>query len=141
MRPIVAMTVTMCALLATACTRTPTHNDGAATNATATKARPTTNDYRRYLRGNVMSFSSTSVSDWDAPDPSHVVVWLSPFEAYLLTLSGVCPGLETTHTMLLAAPSGVVRPGAGAVAVGPERCRIQFVERLDAKAMKADGVH
>ncbi len=106
-------------------------------------ARPaaTAADYRRYIRGNVHAFSSARVYDWNAPDPSHVVVWTSPAEAYLLTLSGACFGLENAHTIFLAAEDGTVRPGSAAVAIGAERCRIQFVDRLDARAMKADGVH
>ena len=104
----------------------------------AAKPRPTTNDYRRYVRGNVQSFNSANVTDWDAPDPQHVVVWTSPAEAYLLTLFSPCFGLESVSTILLAADGGVARPGAAAVKVGSESCRVQFVEKLDARAMKAD---
>ncbi|HET7925224.1 MAG TPA: DUF6491 family protein, partial [Rhodanobacteraceae bacterium] len=93
---------------------------------------------RRYVRGNVQAFNSSNVTDWDSPDPQHVVVWTSPAEAYLLTLFGACFGLESASTILLSADGGVVRPGAAAVMVGAERCRIQFVEKLDARAMKAD---
>jgi uncharacterized protein DUF6491 len=94
--------------------------------------RATTDDYLRYVKGTAPSFGSKNVTDWNAPDPNHVVVWVSPVEAYLLTLSGACFGLETSQTILL---------GDGAVRVGPERCPISKVERLDARAMKADGVH
>lgn len=123
-----------------ACTSTPpAHGDAQTTRADApSKPRPTTNDYRRYVRGNVQAFNSSSVTDWDSPDPQHVVVWTSPAEAYLLTLFGACFGLDSASTILLSADGGVVRPGAAAVMVGTERCRIQFVEKLDARAMKAD---
>ena len=123
-----------------ACTSAPPpHDDASAAKADApSKPHPTTDDYRRYVRGNVQAFNSSNVTDWDAPDPQHVVVWTSPAEAYLLTLSGACFGLQSASTILLSADGGVVRPGAAAVMVGAERCRILIVEKLDARAMKAD---
>jgi len=123
-----------------ACTQTPTHENAKGATASA-KAHPTAADYRRYIRGNAGVFSSAIVYDWEAPDPNHVVVWTSPAEAYLLTLFGACFGLDSVQTILLSGDGGTVRAGAAAVMVGSERCPIQTVERLDARAMKADGVH
>ena len=128
------------ALLLAACTQAPVRDSGASAS-NAEKPRPTTADYRRYSKGDVRAFSSASVTDWDAPDPTHVVVWTSPAEAYLLTLFGACFGLEHASTILLSADGGVVRPGAAAVMIGGERCAIQFVDRLDARAIKADRLH
>ena len=139
MRPVLAIaSVALATALAACASAPPSHNDASSRSDAAAKPRPTTNDYRRYVRGNVQAFNSSSVTDWDAPDPQHVVVWTSPAEAYLLTLFGACFGLESASTILLSADGGVVRPGAAAVMVGSERCRIQFVEKLDARAMKAD---
>ena len=123
-----------------ACASTPAQSDKNAA-AVPDKPRATTNDYRRYAKGYVPAFNSARITDWDSPDPNHVVVWTSPAEAYLLTLFGSCLGLQSAKTILISADGGVVRPGAAAVMVGPERCPIQFVDRLDAKAIKADGVH
>jgi len=140
MRPVLAIaSVALATALAACASAPPSHNDASSSRSdAAAKPRPTTNDYRRYVRGNVQAFNSSNVTDWDAPDPQHVVVWTSPAEAYLLTLFGACFGLESASTILLSADGGVVRPGAAAVVVAAERCRIQFVERLDARAMKAD---
>ncbi len=140
MRLVLAIaSVALAAALAACASAPPSHTAAPAARAdAAAKPRPTTNDYRRYVRGNVQAFNSSSVIDWDAPDPQHVVVWTSPAEAYLLTLFGACFGLDSASTILLSADGGVVRPGAAAVMVGTERCRIQFVEKLDARAMKAD---
>jgi len=139
MRPVLAIaSVALATALAACASAPPSHNDAPSRLDAAAKPRPTTNDYRRYVRGNVQAFNSSNVTDWDAPDPQHVVVWTSPAEAYLLTLFGACFGLESASTILLSADGGVVRPGAAAVMVAAERCRIQFVERLDARAMKAD---
>ena len=138
MRFVLAIASLALACALTACTSaSPVRNDAPAAKADA-KPRPTAEDYRRYARGNVQAFNSSNVTDWDAPDPQHVVVWTSPAEAYLLTLFGPCFGLESASTILLSADGGVVRPGAAAVRVGSERCRIQLVEKLDARAIKAD---
>jgi hypothetical protein len=128
----------LASVLAACAPTRPSHDESASRPDAASKPHPTTNDYRRYVRGNVQSFNSSNVTDWDAPDPQHVVVWTSPAEAYLLTLFSPCFGLESVSTILLAADGGVARPGAAAVKVGSESCRVQFVEKLDARAMKAD---
>ena len=140
MRLVLAIASVALAAALAACASAPSSHIAAPAprSDAAAKPRPTTNDYRRYVRGNVQAFNSSSVTDWDAPDPQHVVVWTSPAEAYLLTLFGACFGLDSASTILLSADGGVVRPGAAAVMVGTERCRIQFVEKLDARAMKAD---
>lgn len=138
MRFVLAIASIVAAATLASCTSAPMHPDASAPKTQVRKARPTTDDYRRYVRGNVPAFNSSGVTDWDAPDPQHVVVWTSPAEAYLLTLVGACFGLESASTILLSADGGVVRPGAAAVMVGAERCRIQTVDKLDARAMKAD---
>lgn len=140
MRLVLAIASLVLASTLAACASSPSHEAAPAAKAHASNAHPTTDDYRRYIRGNVQAFNASNVTDWDAPDPQHVVVWTSPAEAYLLTLFGACFGLESTSTILLAGDGGVVRPGAAAVMVGAERCRVQFVEKLDARAMKADKV-
>jgi hypothetical protein len=138
MRCVLAIASLVIVAALTSCTSTSRNDAPGARSETSSRPRPTTDDYRRYIRGNVPAFNSSGVTDWDAPDPQHVVVWTSPAEAYLLTLFGACFGLKSASTILLSADGGVVRPGAAAVMVGPERCRIQFVEKLDARQMKAD---
>jgi hypothetical protein len=110
--------------------------DAKSASSDVRKPGPTTGDYRRYVKGATLAFNLANVTDWDSPDPNHVVVWTSPVEAYLLTLFGACFNLQSSQTILLSHGGG-----AGAVMVGGERCPIQAVERLDARAMKADGLH
>jgi hypothetical protein len=138
MRSAFAITSLVLAAVLSSCAPAARNDAPSARSQALSKPRPTTDDYRRYIRGNVSAFNASGVTDWDAPDPQHVVVWTSPAEAYLLTLFGACFGLESASTMLLSADGGVVRPGAAAVMVGAERCRIQSVEKLDARAIKAD---
>ncbi len=92
---------------------TPAAHDASVQGRAPPKQRATTDDYLRYVQGNAPSFGSKNATDWTAPDPNHVVVRVSPVEAYLLTLLGACFGLETAQSILV---------GDGAVMVGPERC-------------------
>jgi hypothetical protein len=140
MRTFRAILVSLIVVMLAACAQPSARDSTGAKTATA-KPRPTADDYRRYFRGHVTSFRASGLTDWDAPDPSHVVVWVSPLEAYFLTLYGACFGLEHATTILLSAEGGVLRAGGGAIMVGSERCSVQNVEKLDARAMKADGVH
>jgi hypothetical protein len=110
----------------------PAAHDANAPSKAPPKQRATTDDYLRYVQAAVPSFGAKNPTDWNASDPNHVVVWVSPIEAYLLTLSGACFGLETSQSILV---------GNGTVMVGPERCPVSKVDRLDARRMKADGVH
>ena len=145
MRTLTAILVSAFVVLLDSCSqpdpRQSATQDPADTRAPTTKVRPTADDYRRYLRGHVTSFRATGLTDWDAPDPNHVAVLVSPLEAYFLTLYGACFGLEHATTILLSAEGGVMRPGGGAIMVGSERCGVQTVDKLDARALKADGVH
>jgi opacity protein-like surface antigen len=126
------LAIALLASMLAACAASAKHDANADAKAPP-KQRAATDDYLRYVEaGSVPSFGSKNATDWTAPDPNHVVVWVSPAEAYLLTLVGACFGLETSQSILL---------GNGAVMVGPERCPVSKVERLDARAMKADGVH
>jgi hypothetical protein len=124
----------LAALLASAlgACATPAAHDADAQAKAPPKQRATTDDYLRYVQGTAPSFGSKNATDWTAPDPNHVVLWVSQNEAYLLTLVGACFGLEASQSILV---------GDGAVMVGPERCPISKAERLDARRMKADGVH
>jgi hypothetical protein len=124
------LTTLALAMLAAGCAHSPAHDQVAA----ADKAKP---DYRDYVLGTAMAFDFRRVDNWDSPAPDEVVVWTSPKEAYLLRLFGPCFGLDNAATILLSS-NGSVRAGSDAVIVAGERCRIQRIDRLDARRLKAD---
>jgi hypothetical protein len=120
------LTIVLATLLA-GCAQSPVRDAPA-------KAKP---DYRDYVVGGAMAFDFNRVDNWDSPNPGEVVVWNGPNEAYLLSLFEPCFGLDHAATILLSS-HGSVRAGSDAVIVNGERCRIQRIDRLDARRLKAD---
>ncbi len=116
-----------------ACVQQPARSSSGAGEPAATH---TGIDYAKYVTSTVGMFSFTSLFDWDSNDPDHVVVWTTPFQAYRLTLLGVCFDLQNTPTIALTSNGGTVTAGLDSVLVRHERCTIQTIEKLDAKAIR-----
>lgn len=93
-------------------------------------------DYQSYVVGSAPWFNFQRLSDWSSPDPSHVVVWTTPSQAYLLTLFGACFSLADAPTIMLST-HGMVSAGNDAVIVQGERCPIQRIDRLDGRRLRA----
>ncbi|HET9834786.1 MAG TPA: DUF6491 family protein [Rhodanobacteraceae bacterium] len=117
-------------ILLAACAQQP-----ARTSASAA-SHHTQIDYARYIVRPVGEFSFSSLYDWDSNDPNHAVVWVSPIEAYRLTLLGVCFDLQNAPTILLTSHNGQVNAGLDSIIVRNDRCAIQAIDKLDAKAIK-----
>ncbi|MGH8213739.1 MAG: DUF6491 family protein [Rhodanobacteraceae bacterium] len=94
-------------------------------------------DYSKYVTRTVGMFAFSSLYDWDSNDPGHAVVWTTPFEAYRLTLLGPCFELQHAPIIALTSNGGTVTAGFDSVLVRGDRCTIQTIEKLDAKAIHA----
>jgi hypothetical protein len=115
-----------------ACAQQPVRSTGSAAPHDGTRI-----DYARYVTRPVPSFRFSSLYDWDSNDPGHVVVWVSPAEAYRLTLLGPCFDPRNSPTLLLSSHGGQVRAGLDVVIVGGDHCAIQGIGKLDARAIRA----
>lgn len=102
-----------------------------------TSATQNTIDYAKYVKYSVGSFQFNTLYDWDSSGPGHVVVWVSPIEAYRLTLSGACLGLRNTQVIGLTSHGGEVSVNHDAVIAGGDHCPIMLIQRLDARAIRA----
>ncbi|HEY9110237.1 MAG TPA: DUF6491 family protein [Rhodanobacteraceae bacterium] len=131
------------AVLLTACAQQPARESSA---RHADKAI----DYGKYVQGTVPWFNFTSLYSWDSNQLGYVVVWTSPVQAYRLQLVGPCLGLQSTAGMIgLTSQDGLVSSNRDAVIAGGDHCGIMRIERLDAKAIRAqrakpkapDGTH
>ena len=120
-----------------ACAQQPPRSADAATLAADTGSRHTGIDYSKYVVRTVGMFSFSSLYDWDSNDPTHAVVWTTPFEAYRLTLLGPCFELQHAPIIGLTSNGGTVTAGLDSVLVRGDRCTIQTIEKLDAKAIRA----
>lgn len=110
-------------------------SDAPAAGETATKHAGF--DYAKYVTGTVGMFSFTSLYSWDSNDPTHAVVWTTPFEAYRLSLLGPCFELQNAPIIALTSNNGIVTAGLNSVLVRGDRCTIQTIEKLDARAIRA----
>lgn len=124
------------ALLVAACAQTSLRDGAADAGGPRTSAGQPKINYQDYVQGSATWFDFRHLSDWDSPDPSHVVVWTTPNQAYLLTLFGACFSLADAPTILLST-QGMVTAGQDAVIVQGERCPIQRINRLDGRKLKA----
>ena len=120
-----------------ACAQQPARNAAGAAPAAETGAKHTGIDYAKYVTRTVGMFSFSSLYDWDSNDPTHAVVWTTPFEAYRLTLLGPCFELQHAPIIALTSNGGTVTAGLDSVLVRGDRCTIQTIEKLDAKAIRA----
>ncbi len=94
-------------------------------------------DYNKYVQSTVPWFQFSSLYDWDSNQRGSVVVWTTPGQAYLLTLSGPCLGLQHAFTIGLTSHSGLVSSNRDAVLAKGDRCPIIRIQRLDARAIRA----
>lgn len=121
--------------LLAACAQQPVRP--AARSAPSAASHQSQIDYARYITRPVGEFWFSRLYDWDSSDPEHVVVWVSPVEAYRLTLLGGCFDLQNAATILLTSHGGQVEAGLDSVIVRNELCTIQSIDKLDARAIKA----
>ena len=118
------------ALSLAACAQQPTHESPA-------QHVSTTIDYAKYVQDTVPWFQFASLYDWNSNQPSSVVVWTSPRQAYLLSLAGPCMGLQGAFTIGLTSHTGLVSSNRDYVIAHQDRCAIMRIQRLDAKAIRA----
>ena len=113
-----AATLALCA-----CAQQPSKPSPSSASAASGSARKSHAqiDYSKYVKHAVGSFWFSSLHDWDSNDPSHVVVWVSPLEAYRLNLLGPCFGLQSSMTLLLTSHGGQVSAGFDSIIVQGDR--------------------
>lgn len=97
-------------------------------------------DYTPYISGEVQQISSNFVSGWEEAGDNRVVMHLSPNRAYLLTLFGPCFHLDFSHRIAFTSDGTNIRSGIDSIYTDydRERCRIQRIQSLDMKRLKAD---
>lgn len=97
-------------------------------------------EYTPYLKAPVDDFHFWSFDHWQPLGPTHVAVWVSINEAYLLTVEDGCPNLEWAKDIGVTSQAPhVVSRRFDSLTFDHERCRITKIEPIDYARMKADG--
>lgn len=98
--------------------------------------------YRSHAGQPVASFSFFgSLHGWTELGDRHLAVQTRPSEAWLLTLTSSCPGLEWASSIGLSSQLNRVHANFDRVIVpenAPVSCRIAQIQPLDTQALKSD---
>ena len=73
---------------------------------------------------------------WQSLDQTHLVVWTSPNNAYLLTVWNSCIDLPFAQRIGVTSTSGTVSARLDSVLVHRQTCPISEIRPIDYKAMK-----
>jgi hypothetical protein len=112
-----------------ACSGTPARED---THASLDR-------YYRYAGEPIERFSYLGpLNGWDVLDGEHLVVYTSVNDGYLLTVELPCRDLQFKQAIALSSTGSSVTRGADFVTVGPDRCRISEIRKVDYGQLKRD---
>jgi Family of unknown function (DUF6491) len=75
---------------------------------------------------------------WESLGDNHIVVYTTPSDAYLLTVTPPCNDLNFVQSIGLTATAGTVYPRLDSVKVKGWRCPIAEIRRIDYARMRAD---
>ncbi|HEY0180166.1 MAG TPA: DUF6491 family protein [Dokdonella sp.] len=108
---------------------------------TAETERKNLESYLRYAGPPIDEFRYWSFYDWKPVGADKVAVWTTINDAYLLTVGEPCDGLEwAKHIGVTSQARHVVGTRFDYVTFDRERCRIERIEPIDYRRMKADRV-
>jgi hypothetical protein len=75
---------------------------------------------------------------WESLGDNHLVVYTTPSDAYLLTVTPPCTDLPFVQTIGLTSTAGTVYPRLDSVKVKGWRCPIAEIRRVDYARLRAD---
>jgi hypothetical protein len=114
------------ALLITGCTGLPRRPEGALLN-----------EYLPFAGPPIDSFHFFRLDSWTVVGRYQLVIWATPFEAYLLTVQSPCEQLAFTQHVAVTSTLHTISHFESVLLRDHERCPIQEIRPLDLKAMKA----
>ena len=97
-------------------------------------------EYAPYLKAPVDEFHFWSFDHWQPLGATHVAVWVSINQAYMLTVEDGCPQLEWANDIGVTSQAPhVVSKRFDYVTFDHQRCHITQIQPIDYARMKADG--
>jgi len=76
---------------------------------------------------------------WESLGDNHLVVYTTPSDAYLLTVTSPCNDLPFAQTIGLTSTAGTVYPRLDSVKLKGWRCPIAEIRRVDYARMRAEA--
>lgn len=97
--------------------------------------------YADYAGPSIKEFKYSTLYNWQRASDRTVVVWTRPTEAYLLTMSHDCIGLDGRVTIQMGDIDGIpgrLQAGSGKILVGNMRCTIIGIQPVDLLRMRKE---
>jgi Family of unknown function (DUF6491) len=79
-----------------------------------------------------------SYDSWQPIGPNELVVWTTPFQAYLIKVAPPCENLQFANHIGLTSTANTVSARFDFVKVGHWRCPIQEIRPIDYRRMRQD---
>jgi hypothetical protein len=93
--------------------------------------------YEPYLGEPVDSFTALQHDSWQPISRTQLVLWTTINDAYLLTVSNMCPELPFAETVGVSTTTGSIST-FDYIIVRTDRCRIEQIQPIDVERMRAD---
>lgn len=95
-------------------------------------------DYLAYAGPPVDRFHSYRLYNWEVVGPNQLVLWSTPWQAYLVTVWSPCTELAFANRLGLTSTFGTVSTLDSIVLRNHTRCPIEQIRPIDLKRLNAD---
>jgi len=96
------------------------------------------NDYLAYAGAPIDSFHINRLDNWQVVGPNQLVLWSTPWQAYLVTVWSSCSQLPFANRLAVTSTVGSVSKFESIVLRNGTRCPIDEIRPIDLKQMQAD---
>jgi hypothetical protein len=93
--------------------------------------------YEPYVGEPVDSFTAWRYDSWQPISRTQLVLWTTINDAYLITVDNTCPELRFAETIGVTTTTSSITT-LDSVLVRGNRCRIEQIQPIDVRRMKAD---
>jgi hypothetical protein len=94
-------------------------------------------EYLPYAGAPVDSFHFFRLDSWAVVGRYQLVIWVTPFEAYLVTVQSPCEQLAWTNRLAVTSTVNTISKFESIVLRDHERCPVTEIRPIDLKAQKA----
>ncbi len=110
---------------------------GCASSSGISRSEELLDRYEPYVGEPVSSFTAFRQESWQPLSRNQLVLWTSINDAYLLTVTNNCPNMMSTNAVSVTSTGSSISTH-DAVLVRGDRCRIEEIQPIDVRRMKAD---
>ena len=95
-------------------------------------------EYERFAGAEVDRIRAFNLYGWTVLDREKLVLWTRPNEAFIVELDRACPNLEFARKIGISNFGNTIHARFDSIIVNRDRCRIESIRTVDAKALRAE---